>query len=278
MKRRDSEEDSVPKPSLPGIRKPMRKQVLAEYGESSSPILKEWEEMAPIGLECIDTSTPSSPGKDDLMTTESSFRVHWLSVAIARHVFTHPDFGIVFARDPFDLATAERYGLRPIIVYSVTVAGVGLRHLVFSPASEPSSFLGMLQDLWRTSSVLRGRPDVLKVSRNVDRACPELADYMTKLGVQLTVADGKDKQFAAALRYTHKAVLELFWAISLSKGTTLNSIADLNAAALTRAESDARYRYQGSHRSGHGAAEQVKGGWHCPSAHSPPHYPRVSLG
>jgi hypothetical protein len=68
---------------------------------------------------------------------------------------------------------------------------------------------------------------VLKVSRNVDRACTELADNMKKLGVQLTVADGKDKQFSATLRYTHKTVLEIFWSVSLSKGTFLSSMADL---------------------------------------------------
>ena len=262
MTNRENEDGSMPKSPLPEARKRMFKQILDEYGASPPDILKEWEEMAPVGLERIDAPTPSASQKDDLMPNaiapESSLRVHWFSVAIARHVFAHSDFGIVFARDPFDLTTAERYGLRPIIVYSVTVAGIGLRHLAFAPAGEPSSFLTVLQDLWRTSPALRGRPDVLKVSRNVERACPELADSMNKLGVQLTVADGKDKQFSAVLRYTHKAVLELFWSISVSKGTTLTSIAALNTAASSKAESDARYRAQGQHRSGREAAEQAQ--------------------
>lgn len=262
MTNREKEDGSMPEPSVLEARKRMRKQILDEYSASAPEILKEWEEMAPVGLERMDAPTLSTSQKEDLMpnamTTESSLREHWLSVAIARHVFAHPDFGIVFARDPFDLTTAERYGLRPIIVYSVTVADIGLRHLAFSAAEKPSSFLNVLQDLWRTSPVLRGRPDVLKISRNVERACPELAECAKQLGVQLTVADGKDKKFAAILRYTHKAVLELFWSISVSKGTTLNSIADLNAAALSKAESDARYRSQGQHRSGREAAEQAQ--------------------
>ncbi|MDP5239512.1 hypothetical protein Q9Q94_08225 [Uliginosibacterium sp. 31-16] len=240
----------------------MRKQILAEYGSAAPEILKEWEAMAPIGLERIDAPTPSAFKKDDLMPNAtpagSALREHWFSVAIARHVFEHPDFGIVFARDTFDLTTAARYGLRPIVVYGVTVAGAGLRHLVFAPANEPLSFLTMLQNLWRTSPVLRGRPDVLKISRNVDRACPELVDNIKKLGVQLAVADGKDKQFAAVLRYTHQTVLEIFWSVSLSKGTILTSMADLDAAASSHAASDALYRSQGRHRSGHEAAEQAQ--------------------
>jgi hypothetical protein len=160
MTNREKEDGSMPEPSVLEARKRMRKQILDEYSASAPEILKEWEEMAPVGLERMDAPTLSTSQKEDLMpnamTTESSLREHWLSVAIARHVFAHPDFGIVFARDPFDLTTAERYGLRPIIVYSVTVADIGLRHLAFSAAEKPSSFLNVLQDLWRTSPVLRG--------------------------------------------------------------------------------------------------------------------------
>jgi hypothetical protein len=38
----------------------MRKQILAEYGSAAPEILKEWEALAPIGLERIDAPTPSA--------------------------------------------------------------------------------------------------------------------------------------------------------------------------------------------------------------------------
>jgi hypothetical protein len=49
--------------------------------------------------------------------------VHHFYAAITKYVFQHPEYGNVYVQDPIRLGVAEEYGLSPLILYGLTVAG-----------------------------------------------------------------------------------------------------------------------------------------------------------
>lgn len=61
------------------------------------------------------------------LQTLPSPREHHFYVAIAKFLFHHPEHGIVSVRDPIKIKDAERYGLSPLILYGLTVAGLPIR-------------------------------------------------------------------------------------------------------------------------------------------------------
>jgi hypothetical protein len=132
--------------------------------------------------------------------TLSQQRVHHFYVAIAKYVFHHPEHGIVSVKDPIRLRVAEEYGLSPLILYGVTVAGLPIRWMTFSLADHPKAFQDVLQEGWQRAEGLRGRPDILLVSRQLAIASPNLAGEMAKIGVRVEVADAREKSLPASLR------------------------------------------------------------------------------
>ncbi|BDV41542.1 hypothetical protein GURASL_04650 [Geotalea uraniireducens] len=132
--------------------------------------------------------------------TQPSPREHHFYVAIAKFLFHHPEHGIVSVRDPIKIKDAERYGLSPLILYGLTVAGLPIRWMTFTPAVQPKAFRDVLLDAWRNAGGLRGRPDILRVNRHLATASPELVGEMAKIGVQVEVADAKEKSLPASLR------------------------------------------------------------------------------
>ncbi|WP_224962425.1 hypothetical protein [Geomonas subterranea] len=136
-------------------------------------------------------------------------REHHFYIAIAKFVFLHPTHGIVFVRDPISLEQALGHGLHPIILYGITVAGTSISWLTFAPLDTPRSFCEVLQEAWKTAPGLLGPPDVLKINRHVSKASPSLPMALAKVGVQVLVADGKDKQFSSSLRSSQQKVMWL---------------------------------------------------------------------
>lgn len=59
-------------------------------------------------------------------------REHYFYVPIAKFLFHHPEHGIVSVRDPIKTSDAERYGLSPLILYGITVAGLPIRWMTFT--------------------------------------------------------------------------------------------------------------------------------------------------
>ncbi|AMV70701.1 hypothetical protein DBW_0300 [Desulfuromonas sp. DDH964] len=127
-------------------------------------------------------------------------REHHFYVAIAKFIFHHLEHGIVSVQDPIKIKDAERYGLSPLILYGVTVAGLPIRWMTFTPVDQPRAFRDVLLDAWRNAEGLRGRPDILRVNRHLSKASPELVEEMAKIGVQVEVADAKEKSLPASLR------------------------------------------------------------------------------
>lgn len=132
--------------------------------------------------------------------TQPPPREHHFYVAIAKFLFHHPEHGIVSVGDPIKIKDAERYGLSPLILYGITVAGLPIRWMTFTPVDQPSSFRDVLLEAWRNAEGLRGRPDILRINRHLATASPELVEEMAKIGVRVDVADAKEKSLPASLR------------------------------------------------------------------------------
>ncbi|MGE4579127.1 MAG: hypothetical protein AB7F21_06270 [Desulfuromonadales bacterium] len=132
--------------------------------------------------------------------TMLSPREHHFYVAIAKFLFHHPEHGIVSVQDPIKIKDAGRYRLSPLILYGVTVAGLPIRWMTFTPAERPRAFRDVLLEAWCKADGLRGQPDTLRINRHLAKASPELIEDMATIGVRVEVADTKEKSLPASLR------------------------------------------------------------------------------
>ncbi len=71
-------------------------------------------------------------------------RIHHLYVATAKYLFAHPKLGIVKILDPITLSDAKRYQLSPILLYGLTVAGLPIRWMTFTPFDAPIAIIDFL--------------------------------------------------------------------------------------------------------------------------------------
>jgi hypothetical protein len=132
-------------------------------------------------------------------------REHYFYVSIAKFLFHHSEHGIVSVRDPIKIKGAEQYGLSPLILYGLTVAGLPIRWMTFTPANQPRAFRDVLLEAWRKAEGLRGRPDILRVNRHLAMAGPKLTADMAHIGVRLEVAGAREKSLPASLRSAQDA-------------------------------------------------------------------------
>ena len=132
-------------------------------------------------------------------------REHHFYAAMAKFLFYHPEHGIVSALDPIRIEKAKEYGLSPLILYGVTAAGLPLRWITFTAADQPRPFREILLEGWARAEGLRGRPDILRISRYLALASPELVRDMAKIGVRVEVAHAREKSLPASLRSAQDA-------------------------------------------------------------------------
>ena len=135
-------------------------------------------------------------------------REHHFYVSIAKFLFQHPEYGVVSVQEPIKIEDARRYQLNPIILYGLTVPRLPIRWMTFTPFDKPRAFRDVLFEGWRNASGLRGRPDILRVSRLLAKASPELVEDMAMIGVQVEVADAKEKSPSRIAAFS-SAVLQL---------------------------------------------------------------------
>lgn len=174
----------------------------------------------------------------------SSPREHHFYVTIAKFLFHHPEHGIVLVQDPIKIKDAEQYGLRPLILYGLTVAGLPIRWMTFTPVDQPRAFRDVLLEAWRNAEGLRGRPDILRINRHLNLASPELARDMAKIEVQVEVADAKDKSLPASLRSAQQFSKEMLGKHDRKDRSLTGSI-----QALCRdTQYDHDFHVMGSHR------------------------------
>jgi len=131
---------------------------------------------------------------------EKSLREHHFYVAVAKFLFHHPQYGIVPVQDPIRIKDAEQYGLSPLILYGLTVAGLPIRWMSFTPIGQPKALRDVLLEAWSNAEGLRGRPDILRVNRHLIKASPELVRDMAIIKVKVEVAGVKEQSLPASLR------------------------------------------------------------------------------
>ncbi|MCZ7977516.1 hypothetical protein O9X80_23770 [Agrobacterium salinitolerans] len=127
-------------------------------------------------------------------------RLHHFFVATAKFVFQHPEYGIVSVRDPIRTGDASRYGLNPILLYGLTVAGLPIRWTTFSAYEHRLPFREVLFSAWQQGAGLRGQPDTVMVNRYLAQSDPTLVEDLAKIGVVLETAGPREKVLPASLR------------------------------------------------------------------------------
>jgi hypothetical protein len=147
------------------------------------------------------------------MTPPLPVRTHLLSIGIARHVFTHQQHGIVFVRDAITLHDARAYGLKPVVLYAVSVLGTPIMWLGFGSPDALQSLRGQLIEAWRSCPQLRGYPDVLRISHQLAASCQRLQTEFSSHGIKVEVAASDDRKFSAALRSAQNSTLQLGWSL-----------------------------------------------------------------
>jgi hypothetical protein len=157
-------------------------------------------------------------------------REHHFYVAIAKHVFEHPEHGVVFSGDTISLSDAARFGLKPLILYGLTVPGTQLQWFSFSRLDNPRSLLGFLIEAWSKGAGLRGCPDILKINRSIADSCPDLKLNFKKLGVDVEIAEKGDKKLSGSLRTAQDEVMRFGW-IAPNNAKDFYNLEALNACA-----------------------------------------------
>ncbi len=157
-------------------------------------------------------------------------REHHFYAAIAKHVFEHPEHGIVFTGETITLSDAARFGLKPLILYGLTVPGTQFHWYTFSRNDAPRSFLGLLIVAWSNGTGLRGCPDILKINRNVAESCPDLKINLKKLGVEVVIAEKGDKKLSGSLRAAQDEVMRFGW-LARNNAKDFYNLEALNAYA-----------------------------------------------
>lgn len=171
-------------------------------------------------------------------------REHHFYVAIAKFLFHHPEHGIVSVRDPIKIKDANRYGLSPLILYGITVSGLPIRWMTFTPVDQPRAFQDVLLDAWRNAEGLRGCPDTLRVNRHIATASPRLVEDMAKIGVQVEVAGAKEKSLPASLRSAQDSSR---WLLRKHNGKDRSPAGSIQALCRY-AQDEHDFRVRGGHR------------------------------
>ena len=152
-------------------------------------------------------------------------RVHHFYVAVAKHVFRHSEHGLVRVPDPISLQDAASYGLTPLLLYCVTVAGLPYRVRYYLDVSSPRDLGEVLSSAWSDAKWLKGRPDKVRVSKHLAKAAPRLEFALASAGVELEIASPKEKSLPAAMRSAQTGYL------SFGKGTPRDPLLAAEAAA-----------------------------------------------
>ena len=183
-------------------------------------------------------------------------RVHHFYVAIAKFLFYHQEYGIVLVRDPIKIKDAEQYGLSPILLYGLTVAGLPIRWVTYTPVGKPRAFKDVLSEAWLQAKGLRGRPDILLVSRHVAKSSPGLKQDLANIDVELRIADAKNKSLPASLRSAQSIGHDFYIKYGMPEQSIYESILALCQASQERHVSFIKSDFK--HKSNHKNTDLIK--------------------
>ncbi|MDR1297560.1 MAG: hypothetical protein LBO05_09360 [Deltaproteobacteria bacterium] len=137
---------------------------------------------------------------------QTPIRMHNFYVSYLKHLFAHPEFGLVYVNNPpLSVREAEEeYSLQPIILYGLTLPGLPISLHTFSLATEPRALKEVLLHLWSNGPELRGQPDILKISSKLAKTAPRLTVDLAQIGVRVETAEANDRSLPACLAAAQK--------------------------------------------------------------------------
>ncbi|MDR3203909.1 MAG: hypothetical protein LBV23_04085 [Deltaproteobacteria bacterium] len=112
-------------------------------------------------------------------------REHLFFVTVCKHLFHHPERGLIITYDPIKVNEAKSYQLSPILLYGLTVLGLPISWLTYCQASSPRSLKEVLFEGWTEAPDLRGLPDNLIVNVSLAASSKHLARDLAKIGVKV---------------------------------------------------------------------------------------------
>ena len=125
-------------------------------------------------------------------------RILHFYVAISKYLYMHAKYGIVHAIDPIGTSEAAKYDLKPVFLYGMTVPTLPIRWFSYTPADAPRSLEDFLLDGLTKGKGLRGRPDILLVSKGLALASPVFIENMARIGIHVQTAGPKEKSLYAS--------------------------------------------------------------------------------
>ncbi len=121
---------------------------------------------------------------------------HQLSIQLAKQLFIDKSGLVVHLQENTLVEEARAAGLTPLLIYSMNVEDMPLRYMQYASLDNPLSLAQFLKSAW-SEDRKEGIPAFLKVSRTLFEQFPWLTDFTNRLGVEIAVADGKDRSFTA---------------------------------------------------------------------------------
>ena len=159
-----------------------------------------------------------------------STRTHHFYISIAKHVFLHEEYGLVFVQDPIRLSETSQFNLAPLILYGLSVPGTDIRWSTFSTLEKPRSITEVLIEAWNNAEGLCGHPDTMIISKNLADACPTLRSTMALINIDVQAADKNSKSHAASLRTAQRHAIYQFSGFNVTSADAAKLIGNLQAS------------------------------------------------
>ena len=188
------------------------------------------------------------------MNRQSLPREHYFYVSIAKFLFYHPEHGIISVQDPIKLKDAGQYGLNPLLLYGLSVTGLPIRWMTYTPADRPRAFQSVLIEAWHNAKGLRGRPDILWINRHLAKASPNLKHELGKINVKVKIVDTKNKSLSASLRSAQDSSR---WLLDIHSSSNKSFSKSIEALCLD-AQRDHEYAVMDANRNTRSRREKEK--------------------
>jgi len=127
---------------------------------------------------------------------------HQLSVQLSKKLFIANSGLVLHLLENTLVSEAMAAKLKPLLIYSINIEGVPGRFVYFSAIDAPLPILDFLELAWNENNK-EGVPEVLKVSKDFNEQFPWLSNFIYQFGIELIIADGKDRSFTANQRAAH---------------------------------------------------------------------------
>ncbi|PSU31703.1 hypothetical protein [Photobacterium lutimaris] len=136
---------------------------------------------------------------------------HYLGAQLSKNCFINPSYGVVRTNET--IQNHQLFGLEPVVVIGVTHADFPIRHRKFFKLDESLSLSGILGEFWSRSieisevgaGIISGCPDKLIIDKRLRNLIKdEFLAWLRSQDVDYEFSDGKDRKFAAKMRFLNQ--------------------------------------------------------------------------